>query len=135
MPSTDTASILRLQRLHDRNAHTCSAGVGILRGPGTDNWDIGLNKHFRLFGEGCYVQFRTELFDAAVTQVDSKFGAFRSACRRGSFGSRRRSCSDIASPRRRHWHRADLGVGKIEPSLVGIRPLVIELIEFVLVLQ
>ena len=73
-----------------------NAGVGILRGPGTNNWDITLNKRFPLFGEGRYIQFRTELFnawnhtqfaglftsalfDAEGLQVDSNFGAFRSA--------------------------------------------------------
>jgi Carboxypeptidase regulatory-like domain/TonB-dependent Receptor Plug Domain len=73
-----------------------NAGVGILRGPGTNNWDITLNKRFPLFGEGRYIQFRTELFnawnhtqfsglftaarfDADGRQVDSNFGAFRTA--------------------------------------------------------
>jgi hypothetical protein len=73
-----------------------NAGVGILRGPGTNNWDITLNKRFPLAGEGRYIQFRTELFnawnhtqfaslftgarfDAQGKQTDSNFGAFRSA--------------------------------------------------------
>ncbi|MGH8244912.1 MAG: hypothetical protein ACREUU_00610, partial [Gammaproteobacteria bacterium] len=73
-----------------------NAGVGILRGPGTNNWDITLSKRFPLFAEGRYIQFRTELFnawnqtqfaglftaarfDAQGRQTDSNFGAFRSA--------------------------------------------------------
>ena len=73
-----------------------NAGVGILRGPGTNNWDLTLGKRFPLFGEGRYLQFRTELFnawnhtqfaslftaarfDAQGRQTDANFGAFRSA--------------------------------------------------------
>jgi hypothetical protein len=73
-----------------------NAGVGILRGPGTNNWDLTIGKRFPLFGEGRYVQFRTEFFnawnhtqfaslftaarfDAQGRQTDANFGAFRSA--------------------------------------------------------
>lgn len=73
-----------------------NAGVGILRGPGTNNWDITLSKRFPLPGEGRHLQFRTEFFnawnhtqfdslftaarfDAQGRQTDANFGAFRSA--------------------------------------------------------
>jgi hypothetical protein len=70
-----------------------NAGVGILRGPGVNNWDLAVTKRVPLFSEGRYVQFRTELFnafnhtqfssifsgarfDAAGNQVDPNFGAY-----------------------------------------------------------
>jgi len=73
-----------------------NAGVGILRGPGTNNWDINISKRFPLFSEARYFQFRTELFnawnhtqfsnlfttarfDAQGRQVDANFGAYSSA--------------------------------------------------------
>jgi len=73
-----------------------NAGVGILRGPGTNNWDLNINKRIPLFAESRYIQFRTELFnawnhtqfsglfstarfDAQGRQVDANFGAFSSA--------------------------------------------------------
>jgi hypothetical protein len=73
-----------------------NAGVGLLRGPGVNNWDITVNKRIPLFSEARFVQFRTELFntwnhtqfdslftaarfDAQGRQVDANFGAFRSA--------------------------------------------------------
>jgi hypothetical protein len=34
-----------------------------LVGPGTSNWDMGVNKDFPLFGEGRLVQFRAESFN------------------------------------------------------------------------
>ena len=72
-----------------------NAGVNVLRGPGTNNWDINISKRVPLFSEGRYVQFRTELFnawnhtqfaglyttarfDAAGNQVDPNFGAYSS---------------------------------------------------------
>lgn len=73
-----------------------NAGVGILRGPGINNWDVNITKRIPLWGEGRWIQFRTELFnafnhtqfdgmyttarfDAAGNQVDPNFGAFSSA--------------------------------------------------------
>jgi hypothetical protein len=73
-----------------------NAGVGILRGPGTNNWDINIRKQIPLFSEARFIQFRTELFnawnhtqfsglfttarfDAQGRQVDANFGAFSAA--------------------------------------------------------
>ena len=73
-----------------------NAGVGILRGPGVNNWDITASKRIPLRSEERFLQFRTELFnawnhtqfaslftaarfDAQGRQVDSNFGAFRAA--------------------------------------------------------
>ena len=73
-----------------------NAGVNILRGPGTNNWDFNLSKRVPLFSEARFVQFRTELFnawnhtqfsglfttarfDATGKQVDSNFGAYSAA--------------------------------------------------------
>jgi hypothetical protein len=73
-----------------------NAGPGLLRGPGTNNWDITINKRVPLFSEQRYIQFRTELFntwnhtqfsnlftaarfDAQGRQVDANFGAFSAA--------------------------------------------------------
>lgn len=70
-----------------------NAGVGILRGPGVNNWDIALTKRFQLRSEARYVQFRTEFFNAwnhtqfssldttarfnpAGQQVNPTFGAY-----------------------------------------------------------
>jgi hypothetical protein len=72
------------------------AGVGILRGPGLNNWDINITKRIPLFSEARFVQFRTELFnafnhtqftslftsarfDAQGRQVDPNFGAYSAA--------------------------------------------------------
>src|SRR4029453_7959926 len=41
-----------------------NAGVGILRGPGTNKRDIPLKKGLPVFGGGRYIQFPTELFNA-----------------------------------------------------------------------
>ncbi|MFB3828610.1 MAG: carboxypeptidase regulatory-like domain-containing protein [Bryobacteraceae bacterium] len=41
-----------------------NAGVGILYGPGINNWDLAISKRFPLFSERRYVQFRTEMFNA-----------------------------------------------------------------------
>jgi len=35
-----------------------------LRQPGINNWDLGLQKSFRLFGEGRELQFRADSFNA-----------------------------------------------------------------------
>jgi hypothetical protein len=73
-----------------------NAGVGILRGPGINNWDVSIGKRLPLFTEGRYIQFRTEMFntwnhtqfsglyttarfDASGNQVDPNFGAYSSA--------------------------------------------------------
>jgi hypothetical protein len=73
-----------------------NAGVGLLRGPGTNNWDINVSKRVPLFSEGRYLELRGEFFnawnktqfaslystarfDAQGRQVDSNFGAFQSA--------------------------------------------------------
>jgi hypothetical protein len=41
-----------------------NAGVGILRGPGINNWDISASKRFPLFSDTRWIQFRAELFNA-----------------------------------------------------------------------
>jgi hypothetical protein len=73
-----------------------NAGVGILRGPGTNNWDVSVSKRVHLFSESRYIQFRTELFnawnhtqfsdlytsarfDVNGNQVDPNFGAYSAA--------------------------------------------------------
>ena len=73
-----------------------NAGLGILRGPGINNWDISISKRVPLYSEARYVQFRTELFnawnhtqfsglyttarfDTAGNQTDPNFGAYSAA--------------------------------------------------------
>lgn len=61
-----------------------NAGVNIMRHPGIHNWDISVTKRFPLFGEGRWIQFRTEMFNAwnhtqyssvgTGTQFDNKTG-------------------------------------------------------------
>ncbi len=75
-----------------------NAGVGMLYGPGMNNWDFAITKRFPLFSEGRYVQFRTELFnawnhtqfdgvdssaqfDVNGVQTDPKFGSYTSTLR------------------------------------------------------
>ncbi|MEK7404427.1 MAG: carboxypeptidase regulatory-like domain-containing protein [Acidobacteriota bacterium] len=70
-----------------------NAGVGILRGPGTNNWDINVSKRVPLFSEERFLRFRAEFFnafnhtqfsglytgarfDAAGRQVDPNFGVY-----------------------------------------------------------
>jgi hypothetical protein len=36
----------------------------VFRGPGTNNWDLAINKNFRIFKERAAVQFRGELYNA-----------------------------------------------------------------------
>ncbi|MEK7407738.1 MAG: hypothetical protein AAB225_21910, partial [Acidobacteriota bacterium] len=72
-----------------------NAGVGILRGPGVNNWDFAVSKRIPLGGEERFLQFRTEMFnawnhtqfsglytgarfDARGSQVDPNFGAYSS---------------------------------------------------------
>ena len=73
-----------------------NAGVGILRGPGINNWDIAISKRIPVAGEQRYFQFRGEFFNAwnhtqfsgldttarfdpAGKQVNPNFGAYTSA--------------------------------------------------------
>jgi hypothetical protein len=73
-----------------------NAGLGILRGPGINNWDFNVSKRVPLFSEGRYIQFRTEMFnawnhtqfsglytsarfDVNGNQTDPNFGAYSSA--------------------------------------------------------
>lgn len=74
-----------------------NAGIGILRGPGINNWDIAVNRTFPLgLGEGRALQFRGEFFNAfnhtqfsaidtaarfdqTGAQVNGAFGAFTGA--------------------------------------------------------
>jgi hypothetical protein len=73
-----------------------NAGVGILRGPGINNWDVNLGKRIPLWSESRFLQFRTELFnawnhtqfsglfttarfDATGKQTDTNFGAYSAA--------------------------------------------------------
>jgi hypothetical protein len=73
-----------------------NAGVGILRRPGTNNWDVAVAKRFPLFSEERYLQVRLESFnawnhtqftgidstarfDTAGVQTNPTFGAFNAA--------------------------------------------------------
>ncbi len=73
-----------------------NAGVGILRGPGINNWDVSASKRFPLFSEARYIQIRSEFFNTwnhtqfsgldtgaqfnpAGQQLNPTFGAFTSA--------------------------------------------------------
>ena len=73
-----------------------NAGVGILRGPGVNNFDMALAKRFPLWSDQRFFQFRTEFFNAfnhtqfsgldttarfnpAGQQVNPTFGSFTSA--------------------------------------------------------
>jgi hypothetical protein len=73
-----------------------NAGVGILRGPGINNWDVSVSKRFQLFSEARYIQIRSEFFNTwnhtqfsgldtgaqfnpAGQQLNPTFGAFTSA--------------------------------------------------------
>lgn len=73
-----------------------NAGVGLLYGPGVNNWDLSISKRVPLRSEERYVQFRTEMFNAwnhtqfsglyttarfdlSGRQVDPNFGAYSSA--------------------------------------------------------
>ena len=60
-----------------------NAGVGILRAPGFQNWDISITKRVPLWSEGRYVQFRTEMFNA---WNHTQFSAFNSTFRFDSTG-------------------------------------------------
>jgi hypothetical protein len=74
-----------------------NAGIGYLRSPGTNNWDLTISKRVPLGADNSrYFQFRTELFnafnhtqysgydtgarfDAAGKQVNANFGAYNGA--------------------------------------------------------
>lgn len=73
-----------------------NAGVGILRAPGVNNWDITVTKRIPLGGETRFLQFRTEffnawnhtqfsgystqaVFDAQGRQTDPAFGQYATA--------------------------------------------------------
>jgi hypothetical protein len=73
-----------------------NAGVGILRGPGMNNWDLSISKRVPVGGEQRYFQFRAEFYNAfnhtqfssmATTarfnaqgqQIDPNFGAYTAA--------------------------------------------------------
>jgi hypothetical protein len=73
-----------------------NAGVGILRGPGINNWDLAVSKNFPLRSEQRALRFRAEFFNAwnhtqfsgmdttarfnpAGQQVNPTFGAFNAA--------------------------------------------------------
>lgn len=85
-----TEMFARTQRLDFGNA-----GIGLLRGPGTNNWDISITKRVR-FTEQRYFQFRTEMynawnhtqfsgvdsgarFDPSGRQINANFGAYNGA--------------------------------------------------------
>ena len=73
-----------------------NAGIGILREPGVNNWDLAISKNFPLWAEQRYLRFRAEFFNAwnhtqfssvdttaafnpAGQQVNPTFGAFTAA--------------------------------------------------------
>ena len=73
-----------------------NAGIGILTGPGVNNWDIAISKTFPLWNENRNLRFRAEFFNAwnhtqfsaidatamfnpAGQQVNPTFGAFTAA--------------------------------------------------------
>ena len=70
-----------------------NAGIGILRQPGINNWDLSVSKRIPVGSEQRYLQFRSEFyntwnhtqfsnvdstarFDAAGRQINANFGAF-----------------------------------------------------------
>jgi hypothetical protein len=72
-----------------------NAGIGLLRGPGVNNWDLSVSKRFPVT-EGRYFQFRSEFFnafnhtqfsgvdsgarfDATGKQINANFGAYNGA--------------------------------------------------------
>jgi hypothetical protein len=72
-----------------------NAGIGLLRGPGVNNWDISVSKRFPVT-EGRYFQFRSEFynafnhtqfsgvdsgarFDPTGRQINANFGAYNGA--------------------------------------------------------
>lgn len=75
-----------------------NAGIGLLRGPGINNWDLSIGKRVPLFSEQRFIRFRAEFFnawnhtqfsglytgarfDTTGKQVDPNFGAYSGARR------------------------------------------------------
>jgi hypothetical protein len=73
-----------------------NAGIGVLRGPGVNNWDMSISKRIPLFSERRYFQFRSEFynafnhtqfsgfdtgarFDPTGKQINANFGAYNGA--------------------------------------------------------
>ncbi len=73
-----------------------NAGIGLLRGPGINNWDIAVSKRIPVAGEQRYFQFRAEFYNAwnhtqfagidssarfnpQGQQINANFGAYNSA--------------------------------------------------------
>ncbi|HWR53455.1 MAG TPA: carboxypeptidase regulatory-like domain-containing protein [Bryobacteraceae bacterium] len=73
-----------------------NAGIGVLRGPGVNNWDISVSKRIPLYSERRYLQFRSEFynafnhtqfsgfdtaarFDPSGKQINANFGAYNGA--------------------------------------------------------
>ena len=73
-----------------------NAGIGLLRGPGVNNWDLHVSKRIPVYGEQRYFQFRAEFYNAwnhtqfsgydatarfnpAGQQINANFGAYSSA--------------------------------------------------------
>jgi hypothetical protein len=74
-----------------------NSGIGLLRGPGVNNWDITISKRIPVgLGERRYFQFRTELynafnhtqfsgvdstarFDGTGKQINANFGSYNAA--------------------------------------------------------
>ncbi len=73
-----------------------NAGIGLLRGPGTNNWDISISKRVPVSGEERYFQFRAEFYNAfnhtqfssidtgarfnpQGQQINANFGAYNGA--------------------------------------------------------
>lgn len=104
---TGDPRLSKSERTFDRNFRTNvfqrtpkgsfgNAGLGLLRGPGVNNWDISVTKRIPLFSETRFVQFRSEFFnpwnhtqfsglaatarfDKSGNQVDPNFGAYSGA--------------------------------------------------------
>jgi len=73
-----------------------NAGIGLLRGPGANNWDLSISKRIPVSGEARYFQFRSELYNAfnhtqfsgidtgarfnpAGQQINANFGTYNGA--------------------------------------------------------
>lgn len=73
-----------------------NAGIGLLRGPGINNWDLSVSKRVPVAGEQRYFQFRAEFYNAwnhtqfsgidstarfnpQGQQINANFGAYNSA--------------------------------------------------------
>jgi len=73
-----------------------NAGIGLLRGPGVNNWDLNITKRIPVYGEERYFQFRSEFYNAfnhtqfsgldttarfnpQGQQINANFGAYNGA--------------------------------------------------------